>query len=149
MPFTVTSLGVHVPVFNMSGNEDHISELRLINPADDIRTVSITGIDENGQSLGTPAVFSIAPRATRMLVPNVSEAATEGNETDRSGIPVGNWTLTLQPDGPLRVMSLLKGDGFLSNLSTLPRRFPSDRVDHDPTSASPIAASRPLRHESV
>ena len=138
--------GVHVPVFNMSGNEDHISELRLVNPSDDIRTVSITGVDGNGQSLGTPVVFSIAPRATRMLVPNVSEVASEGDETDRSGIPVGNWRLTLQPDGPLRVMSLLKSDGVLSNLSTLPRRFPSDRVDRHPTPAPPIAASRPSHH---
>ena len=116
--------GIHVPVFNVSNVEDRISELRLVNSADDIRTVSITGVDENGQSLGTPVMFSIAPRAARMLVPNVPDATNVDDETDRSGKPVGNWQLTLQPDGPLRVMSLLKGVGFLSNLSTLPPRFP-------------------------
>ena len=140
--------GIHVPVFNVSSIGDHVSELRLVNPADDIRTVSITGIDENGQSLGAPVVFSIAPRAARMLVPNVPDVVTVIDETDQSGIPVRNWQLTLQPDGPLRVMSLLKGNGFVSNLSTLPLRFPSDRVDRDPKSVPPIAAYRPLRHES-
>ena len=93
-------------------------------------------------------MFSIAPRAARMLVPNVPDATNVDDETDRSGKPVGNWQLTLQPDGPLRVMSLLKGVGFLSNLSTLPPRFPSHRVDRDPTPAPPLAASRPFRHES-
>lgn len=118
--------GIWVPTFNPGSNASQISMLRLVNPADSFREVEVQGVDEAGQSPGRPVRFSIPPRGARTVTALELESGTIAGATGALGDGVGKWQLTVKSDGPLRAMSLLRSrTGHLTNLSTLPERFPS------------------------
>ena len=121
--------GVHVPTVNPASNPDQVSELRLINPADDPRNVTVVGVDDAGCSPGT-VVLTIPPQAARTFTSAQLESGSAAGLEGALGDGTGKWRLEISSDGPLRVMSLLKSPlGHLTNLSTIPRRFPSRKLE--------------------
>jgi len=120
--------GIRVPTFNPGSNVDQVSLLRLVNPGDDERRVAITGVDRDGESPGSTVWLSVPPRGARTFSSLDLETGTAPGLTGGLGVGRGKWQLTLQPDGPLRAISLLESAGQLTNLSTMPERFPSRRM---------------------
>ena len=121
--------GIHVPTFNPGSNTNQVSLLRLINPGDEERRVAITGVDGNGASPGSTVRLSVAPRSARTFTSLELESGNAEGLSGVLGTGKGKWQLTVEPDGPLRVMSLLESPtGHLTNLSTMPERFPSRRL---------------------
>ena len=118
--------GIHVPTFNPASNHRQVSLLRLVNPGDDARGVVITGVDVDGASPGSTVRLSVPPRGARTFTSAELESGTAEGLTGKLGDGNGKWQLTLEPDGPLRALSLLRSPtGHLTNLSTMPERFPS------------------------
>lgn len=119
--------GIQVPFLNPGSNWRQVSELRLVNPGDDERSVTISAVDAAGRSPGTDVLISIPPRGARAVTALDLETGAIAGATGAIGDGSGKWRLTLRPDGPLRAMSLLRSpSGHLTNLSTFPQRFPSD-----------------------
>ena len=118
--------GIHVPTFNPGRNRNQVSLLRLVNPGDDPRRVAITGVDQAGASPGSTVRLSVPPRGARTFTSLELETGSATGLTGALGTGSGKWQLTVEPDGPLRVVSLLRSPtGHLTNLSTVPERFPS------------------------
>ena len=138
--------GIRIPTFNPGSNTNQVSVLRLVNPGDEVRLVSITGVDQEGLSPGTPVRLSIPPRAARTVTAQELESGSAANGlTGALGDGDGKWRLTLEPDGPLRAMSLLRSAGKLTNLSTLPAQFPSAWMATNGTVATTEQTGRATR----
>jgi len=109
-----------VPIFNPGSNRKQRSLLRLINPGVETATVTIAGIDDNGDSPGSDVRISIPAGA----------AATIGSAELESGSPgfrgalgdgKGKWRLQVTSNRPVTVVNLLESPtGHLTNLSTTP-----------------------------
>ena len=108
-----------VVIFNPGSNMDQVSSLRLINPGDEEAQVTIRGIDDAGESPGGDVELSVAAGAAR----TVTAAELESGAEDLQGAlgdGTGKWSLTVESEQPLIVMSLLESPtGHLTNLSTL------------------------------
>ena len=108
-----------VPIFNPGRNINQVSQLRLINAGDEPAHVTITGIDDAGES-------SPVARATVLsgTVKSFTAAELEAGTSDLEGAlgtGVGKWRLIVESDQPMTVMSLLESPtGHLTNLSTGP-----------------------------
>ena len=144
--------GIHVPTFNPGRNMNQVSLLRLVNPGDDERRVAITGVDSGGVSPGSTVHLSVPPRGARTITSLELESGSPAGLTGALGTGQGKWQLTVEPDGPLRVMSLLQSPtGHLTNLSTMPERFPSRQFAIDSTVLAEVSveeaipATTPLR----
>ena len=112
----LASASHRVPIFNPGSNRAQESLLRLVNPGTDDVRVSITGIDDEGNRSGNVTTMVHAGRAF-----NLSAEHLESGEgvVGRLGDGAGKWRLTVTPEGPVRVMSLLESPtGHLTNLST-------------------------------
>lgn len=121
--------GIHVPTVNPGSNLNQVSQLRLVNPGDDARRVTIVGIDDDGRSPGSPVSLSVPPRGARTYTSLELESGASADLSGALGDGAGKWRLEISSDGPLRVMSLLNSPtGHLTNLSTLPERFPSRKL---------------------
>ena len=111
-----------VAVFNPGSNPNQVSRLRLINPGEEAAEVTITGIDDAGESPGGTVTLSLPPGAAR----TVSSAALEAGGEDLDGAlgdGAGKWRLAVESESPVQVMSLLESPtGHLTNLSTAPGR---------------------------
>ena len=149
--------GIHVPTFNPGSNPNQVSLLRLVNPGDSEREVATTGVDASGASPGSTVHLTVPPRGARTVTSLELESGEAPGLTGALGDGEGKWQLTVEPDGPLRVLSLLRSPtGHLTNLSTMPERFPSRRLLADATAseagttasvqpygvAAPLAAKR-------
>ena len=137
---------VRVPTFNPASNYRQVSVLRLVNPSDDVRGVAITGVDVDGASPGSTVRLSVPPRGARTLTSAELESGTAEGLSGMLGDGNGKWQLTVEPDGPLRALSLLRSPtGHLTNLSTMPDRFPSRwmaaQAASDPGAAATSAPS--------
>ena len=122
--------GVYVPTFNPGSNRNQVSQLRLINPSGDHRQVSLIGVDDAGNSPGATVLLTIPPYATRTYTSQGLESGLGVGLNGGIGDGTGKWRLELSTDGPLRVMSLLESPtGHLTNLSTMPVRFPSRKLE--------------------
>ena len=117
--------GAHrVVVFNPGSNTTQVSRLRLINTADDVATVRITGIDDRGVSGGGEVLLAIPARTARMLDANELESGGADGASGALGDGSGKWRLSVASDEPILVMSLLQmPTGHLSNLSTAPENL--------------------------
>ena len=134
--------GIHVPTFNPGSNSNQVSLLRLVNPGDSERQVVITGIDASGASPGSTVRLSVPPRGARTVTSLELESGTAAGLTGALGDGDGKWQLTVEPDGPLRVLSLLRSPtDHLTNLSTMPERFPSRRLAADAVTGEAAAAA--------
>ena len=108
----------HVVFFNPGSNTVRPSRLRLVNPGDAAAEVSITGVDDRGESPGSEVTTTIPAGAARTFTSAVLESGGEGLE-GALGDGEGKWRLTVQSAQPLVVMSLLADTmGRLTNLST-------------------------------
>ncbi|MDE0179507.1 MAG: hypothetical protein OXP36_13050, partial [Gammaproteobacteria bacterium] len=87
--------------------------------------VTITGIDDEGES--SPAIQLSLAAGT---VGSYTAAELEAGNADLEGAlgtGVGKWQLIVESDQPITVMSLLEAPGgYLTNLSTVPRRSTVD-----------------------
>ena len=108
----------HVTFFNPGGNRAQVSKLRLINPAEDVVSVTIAGRDDAGEPApGGEVRLTLAPGASRMLT--VQELEFGGPDLGGSlGDGKDKWQLFLSADAPIELMNLLQSPtGHLTNLS--------------------------------
>ena len=119
----VGSGGVYeVAFFNPGSNTSQVSVLRLVNRSASEAAVTIRGLDDAGEAGAGVVRLTIPAGAARMLRAPALESG--GDEFDGAlGDGRGKWRLTVDSDQLLAVMSLLRSpDGYLTNLSTAPRR---------------------------
>ena len=101
------------------------SRLRLINPGEAAVAVTITGIDDAGESPGGAVTLSIAAGVAQTLTAAQLESG-EGLQ-GALGDGAGKWRLSVESQQPIVVMSLLASPtGHLTNLSTTPGRGRAD-----------------------
>ena len=103
-----------VRFFNPGSNRNQMSVLRIVNPDDDVVSVTIEGTDDRGgRSAGT----------FRLSVPGFGARQVNALELEASGLGDGGgkWRLRVTTDHPVLVMNLLRSpSGHLANLSTVP-----------------------------
>ena len=111
-----------VPTFNPGINQDQVSLLRLVNRGDQAADVSVTGIDDKGESPGTTVTMSIPPGASRTSTASELESGSAAGLQGALGDGSGKWQLMVDSEQDGAVMSLLSTPwGHLTNLSTVPR----------------------------
>ena len=111
----------HVAFFNPGSNTAQESLLRLVNPGDDDVSVTIRGIDDQGDEAPGGAVSLTLPsRASRTVTAmdlEVGAADLEGSLGDGAG----KWRFALAADRAIMAISMLSTPtGHLTNLSTDP-----------------------------
>ena len=107
-----------VSIFNPASNFNQRSWLRLINlSADDEATVTISGLDDAGETGDQPMMVTLGR--------NAAMAVTSESLESMAGDGTGKWQLTVDADQPILVMSLLSTPtGHLSNLSAPKADYP-------------------------
>ena len=117
-----------VTIFNPAG-DDHESRLRLVNAGESNAQVTITGIDERGESSPGEVSLAVSAGASRTLTAREIEDGVEGSEGG-IGTGVGRWQLVVESETPITVLNLLAGSaGLLANLSSRPARARSFAYD--------------------
>ena len=114
-----TREGYRVAIFNPGKNSEQESRLRLINPGDQEATVTIEGIDGNGDE--SDDVTAAVPAGAALTF--TAKDLEDGGEglTGSMGTGAGKWQLEVTADQSILVMSLLSAPtGHLTNLSTKP-----------------------------
>lgn len=113
-----------IAIFNPASNENQRSRLRLVNPSAEAASVTITGIDDAGQSPGDPVRFDLPAGTARTLnAAQLESEASDGREglSGALGDGQGKWELTVEADRAIHAMSLMESPtGHLTNLSTAP-----------------------------
>ena len=111
-----------VAVFNPGSNRNQESLLRLINPGDEPAEVTITGVDDKGDT-GMSAVSLSLTRGSSRTV-GAWDLESGADDLDGAlGDGAGKWQLLIESDRPVVAMSLLRSPtGHLTNLSTAPVR---------------------------
>ena len=110
-----------VAVFNPGSNARQVSLLRLANAGSEAAAVTVTGVDDAGESPG-PGVSATVPAGGALTF-----TAAELESGDASGLAgslgdgAGKWRLVVETDAPVAALSLLSSpSGHLTNLSTAP-----------------------------
>ena len=112
-----------VPVFNPGSNTNQRSLLRLVNPDTGTANVTITGVDDNGDSPAGEVQVSIPPGNVRTIWAADLESGADGFQGSL-GDGKGKWRLVVTSDRPVVAMNLLESPtGHLTNLSTTPGRM--------------------------
>ena len=113
-----------VPFFNPGSNLSQRSRLRVINPGSHDASITITGLDDLGETpSGEKVRLTLLAGATRTLS---SQQIEQGDDSiDGSlGDGAGKWRLSVSSNRPIRVMSLLQSPaGNLANLSSSSATF--------------------------
>lgn len=113
-----------VPTLNPGSNTNQIGRLHLSNPGVAPVTVSVTGIDDRGESTG-PVTLSLPARASRTITSAELESGNAPGLDSGPGDGFGKWQLLIAADGELVAMSLLESpSGHLTNLSSAPEQAP-------------------------
>ena len=109
-----------VAIFNPGSNPNQVSSLRLVNLGSEDAQVTVTGIDDTGNSPGTTVTLTVVAGGSRTV--SSAELETGGNSFDGAlGDGAGKWRLMVKSDQPIIAMSLLSSPtGHLTNLSTTP-----------------------------
>ena len=108
-----------VHIFNPAENRNQVSLLRILNYGTERAAVSITGVDDAGESPGSEVELTIASRSSRLLT--AAQLESGDGLSGALGDGAGKWRLTLDSDQSIRVMNLLEStNGRLTNLSTVP-----------------------------
>ena len=116
----MTDTGYRIVFFNPASNATQVSLLRLVNPASEPVSVTITGVDDTGASPGDTVILSLGPHASRTLSAHELETG-EGLSAGALGDGAGKWRLNVAADHPILVASLLRSPtGDLANLSSVP-----------------------------
>ena len=144
--------GHRVAIFNPGRNDRQRSILRLINTNSSETRVTVSGIDDSGESGSLPAdaaegtvTVTLPPDGAREITAAELESAEGRAVPDGSGeaaAPLqgalgtgnGKWQLWVTANQPVAVMSLMMSPtGHLTNLSTAPpARTPALPVARDP-----------------
>ena len=112
-------------IFNPGRNYDQVSHLRLINPGYEDSEVTITGVDDAGQS-GDTASLSLPAGESRIFSSQQLQAGRAGLDGGL-GTGRGKWRLMVVPSTPILLMNLLESPtGALTNLSTAPANADED-----------------------
>lgn len=96
------------------------SFVRIINTSDNVATVSISGMDDDGQAAPNGDVtFSLAPGAAKqMRAIDLEQGNADKGLNGALGDGSGRWQLTVAADQSVEAMSLVRTpDGFVTNLS--------------------------------
>ena len=109
-------------VFNPGSNPNQVSRLRLVNPGPAAVMVRMTGVDDAGAQPGGVVRVTVPARGSRTLSALELETGDAEGVQGRLEDGSGKWTLTVESEGPIEVLSLLDsvGTGRLTNLSTAP-----------------------------
>ncbi len=110
-------------IFNPASNVDQQSLLRLTNPGLARADVVIEGVDDRGESPGTPVGLRVRGLSTRTVT--AAELETDGDgRTGALGDGQGKWRLTVASNRRLEVTNLLQSaeGGYLANLHSSPVR---------------------------
>ena len=127
----------HVPIFNPGSNPSQVSRLRLVNLGLEVARVTVTGIDDTGDSPGGPVVMTVPVGASKTITAAELEAGAEGIE-GALGDGAGKWRLGVVSDQPIRVMSLLKSP---TGHRIVDVALPADadrRIQQHPVDAFPV-----------
>ncbi len=144
--------GHRVAIFNPGRNDRQRSILRLINTNSSEIRVTVTGIDDSGESGSLPAdaaagtvTVTLPPDGAREVTAAELESVESRAAPDGSGeaaaplqgalgAGTGKWQLRVSANQPVAVMSLMMSPtGHLTNLSTAPpARTPALPVARDP-----------------
>lgn len=102
---------------NPGSNVNRQSRLRIVNLTNNANAVSVSAIDDSGNSAG-PVTFSIAASKVKEVTTTDLESGGAGL-TGSLGDGAGKWRMTVTTSGAAEVLSLLEDpDGNVSNLST-------------------------------
>ena len=114
----VEPMRYHVPIFNPGSNLSLVSWLRLINTGDRSVSITITGIDANGNAPPRGSVsLSLRAGAARTLTARQLEEGAPG-VSGRFGDGAGKWQLFVSSSARIQVMGLMQTrSGHLTNLS--------------------------------
>ena len=107
--------GIHrVMTFNPGSNTTQVSRLRLVNPSDTETTVTVKGMDDQGNEGDRSVTVTLRGNGATTLTSQYLESRGLGDGS-------GKWRLFVTATGPVTVMSLLKSaTGHLTNLSSAP-----------------------------
>ena len=108
-----TATGMRYEAVLLSGEA---SELRLLNAGGEMVEVRVSGTDDGGAP-GGPAEVTLEPWVARTLAWGMLSEG-EGGLRGALGSGTGSWRLSLEADGELDVLSLVRGSGgMLSDVS--------------------------------
>ncbi len=104
------------------------SSLRVINTSNNVSTITISAVDDDGQIAPAGDVtFSLNPLNAREITIGDLESGT--GVTGMLGDGSGRWRMTVSSTDSLEVMSLVEtADGFLTNMS---RAVPVSGLNHE------------------
>ena len=104
--------------FNPGSNDERVSKLRLVNTGDSAESVSIAGVDDQGNDYG-PVTLTLNANQSRTLSAQELENGAHGL-TGTLGDGRGKWQLFVDAGDAVVAMSLLDASsGHLSNISTM------------------------------
>ena len=129
----------HVPFLNPGSNTTQKSKLRLINPGSGDASIEITGVDDDGRTLGSVSLDLDAGMARILTASELESGESPHTQlTGDLGDGKGKWRLSVSADRLIQVMSLLElQTGYLTNLS------PRTGRSRCPTSAAPHQRAGP------
>ena len=114
-----TNASRRVAIFNPGSNANQVSRLRLVNRGDETASVTITGIDDEGNSPGTEAAVILPNGGSRTFTSQELESGDHEELTGALGDGAGKWRLIVESESHVEAMSLLTSpDGHITNLST-------------------------------
>ena len=108
-----------VVFFNPASNDQRVSMLRLVNPADAPARITISGLDDHGAAPpdGDVTLTLPAGAATSITAQQLEAGASHFN--GRFGNGRGKWRLFIEADQDIQAMSLVESPtGHLTNLSS-------------------------------
>ena len=106
-----------VPTFNPGSNANQESLLRVINVGEAVATVVVAGVDDAGRAGAAEVRFSLPSGAAATWPAAQLELGAAGLQ-GRLGDGQGKWRLSVTADQPLQVMSLLRTERNITNLSS-------------------------------
>ncbi|MXW49598.1 MAG: hypothetical protein F4171_00105 [Gammaproteobacteria bacterium] len=108
-------------IFNPASNTNQVSRLRLVNPTDAEARATVTGVDDSGNSPGSPVVLTLPAKAACEVDAMELESGRGlacGEPQAGLGDGAGKWRLSIASEAPLVAMGLLSSPGgYLTNLS--------------------------------
>ena len=111
---------LELTTFNPASNFRQVSSLRLMNQSNLEASITISGIDDLGESPGSDVIVSLPPRTAK----TITSSQLENGSTEFDGAlgdGAGKWRLYLDSNSPIMAMSLLETPtGHLTNLTSSP-----------------------------
>ena len=113
-----SDLSHDVNFFNPASNTNQVSRLRIVNISDVDNNITISGIDDSGNSAGPISLSVGALQAMEISASELENGAPDRGLEGSLGDGSGKWRFTVTSSQAAKVMSLLEDpNGYLSNLS--------------------------------